>query len=205
MQRGFAGGADEAHLVHLAELLEEEVVEAVEVQEIHRLVYLLELICHHDLEHFVEGADAAGEGDEGVAAGDDVFLALGHAADADELGDGLREDNLLAEERGDDAHDVASLLERGATDDTHQAKIAASVDERVSFLSEAVAESLGFISDAAVARQSGAAEDCYVHQKTYNLTNSIVALLVLLEPHSETILRLVVLIFFIVNIPLSDV
>ena len=150
MEGGFAGGADKTHLVHLAELLEEGVEEAVEIQQVHRLVYLLELIGDHDLEHLVEGADAAGEGDEGVTVGDDVFLALGHAADADELGDGLRKDYLLAEERGDDAHNMAALGERGATDDTHQAEIAATVDERVPLLGEVAAEGLGGFGDAAI-------------------------------------------------------
>ena len=168
MERGLAAGAYETHLVHLSELLEEGVEEAVEVQQAHRLVYLLELIGDHDLKHFVEGADAAREGDEGVAAGDDVFLALGHAADTDELGDGLRADDLLAEERGDDAHDVATLGEGSAADHTHQAKIAAAVDERVALLGEAAAEGFGGFGYAAVARQSGSTEDCYVHVTIIN-------------------------------------
>ena len=46
-------------------------------------------------------ADAAGEGHEGVAVGDEVFLALGEGTDADELADGLRVDDVVAEEGGE--------------------------------------------------------------------------------------------------------
>lgn len=163
VERGLAAGADEAHLVHLAELLKKGVIEAVEVQQIHRFVNLLELIGHHHFEHLVEGADAAGEGDEGIAVGDEVFLALGHGADADELGDALRVDDIVAEEVGDDADDAASFLQRRTADDAHEAEIASAIDEGVPLLRDAAAEDGGGSDDFLVARQRRAAEDCYVH------------------------------------------
>ena len=55
-------------------------------------------------------ADAAGEGHEGVAVGDEVFLALGEGTDADELADGLRVDDVVAEEGGDDAPQKTAMF-----------------------------------------------------------------------------------------------
>lgn len=166
--------AHEALLLGEAELLEEGVVVAVDIEEYHGLgavaavqnpftVDYLQLVHDHDFGDFVDGADAAGEGYESVAGFHDALLALGHAADADELGDALRVDDVVAEEVGDDADDAASLLQRRAADHAHEAEVASAIDESVPLLGDTAAKGGGGLDDFLVVRQRRAAEDCYVH------------------------------------------
>lgn len=166
--------AHQALLLGEAELLKEGVVVAVDIEEYHGLglvgavqnpftVDYLQLVHDHDFGDFVDGADAAGEGNEGIAGFHDALFALGHAADTDELGDALRVDDVVAEKVGDDADDAASLLQRGAADHAHEAEVASAIDEGVSLPSDAATEGGGGLDDFLVARQRRAAEDCYVH------------------------------------------
>ena len=123
----------------------------------------LQLVHHHDFGDFVDGADAAGEGDEGVAHLHDALFALGHAADADEFGNTLRVDDIVAEEVGDDADDTASILQRGTADDAHKAEITAAIDEGVPLLGDTSAKFSRIGDDSIIVRQRRATEDCYVH------------------------------------------
>ena len=107
----------------------------------------------------VEGADAAGEGHEGVAVGDEVFLALGEGADADELADGLRVDDVVAEEGGDDAHHAAALLQGRAARDAHQSQIATTVEQRVAAAGDGAAELPRGLGDLFAVRERRPAED----------------------------------------------
>ena len=71
-------------LPHHIYLLQEWGVEIVVIKEDYGFVAVVvvaqgpQLVADHHFEHFVESADSAREGDECVAVGNEVLLALGH-------------------------------------------------------------------------------------------------------------------------------
>lgn len=134
---GSLSTAEESVLAHKVYLLQERLPEAVGVVEDDWFVFVTavlqgpQLVADHRFEHFVQRADAARQCNEGVAVGDEVLLALGHTADADDLADLLRVDDLFAEEGGYDGDDGAASFECAAADVSHQAEVAAAVEQRV--------------------------------------------------------------------------
>lgn len=130
---GSLSTAEESVLAHKVYLLQEGLPEAVGVVEDDGFVFVTavlqgpQLVADHHLEDFVECADAARKSDEGVAVGDEVLLALGHTADADDLADLLRVDNIFAEEGGYDGNDGAASFEGAAADFAHQTEVAAAI------------------------------------------------------------------------------
>ena len=162
---GSFAAAEEAVLAHKVYLLQEGLPEAVGVVEDDGFVAVAgvaqgpQLVADHRFEHFVECADAAGEGNEGVAVGDEVLLALGHTADADDLADLLRVDDLFAEEGGYYGNDGAASFECAAADLTHQAKVAAAIEQRVAAKGYMPTQFTGGNRYLFVARLRRAAED----------------------------------------------
>lgn len=136
-QTRFFTTSEKPMFIHNVYLLQEGLPEAVGVVEDDGFVFVTavlqgpQLVVDHHLEDFVQRADAARQGDEGVAVGDEVLLTLGHTADADDLADLLRVDNLFAEEGGYDGDDGAACFEGAAADVSHQAEVAAAVEQRV--------------------------------------------------------------------------
>ena len=102
-----------------------------------------ELAPGQHLEHLVERAEAAGQGDETVGQVEHARLALVHVGDDLEPGQAgvgdLPADQLL----GDDADDFAAGRECGIGDDAHQADVAAAVDQRQAVLRQARAQRRG--------------------------------------------------------------
>ena len=94
-QTRFFTTSEKPMFIHNVYLLQEGLPEAVGVVEDDWFVFVTavlqgpQLVVDHHLEDFVECADASGQGDEGVAVGDEVLLTLGHTADADDLADPL--------------------------------------------------------------------------------------------------------------------
>lgn len=162
---GSATAAEESVLAHQVYLLQEGLPEAVGVVEDDGFVFVTtvlqgsQLVADHHLEDFVECADAARQGDEGVAVGDEVLLALGHTADADDLADLLRVDNLFAEEGGYDGNDGAASFEGAAADVSHQAEVAAAIEQRVAAKGYLPTQFTGGNCYLFVARLRRAAED----------------------------------------------
>ena len=133
-QTRFFTTSEKPMFIHNVYLLQEGLPEAVGVVEDDWFVFVTavlqgaQLVADHHLEDFVQCADAARQGDESIAMGDEVFLAFGHTADADDLADLLRVDDLFAEEGGYDGNDGAASFECATADLTHQAEVAAAVE-----------------------------------------------------------------------------
>ena len=164
-QTRFFTTSEKPMFIHNVYLLQEGLPEAVGVVEDDGFVAVAgvaqgpQLVADHRFEHFVECADAAGEGNEGVAVGDEVLLALGHTADADDLADLLRVDDLFAEEGGYYGNDGAASFECAAADLTHQAKVAAAIEQRVAAKGYMPTQFTGGNRYLFVARLRRAAED----------------------------------------------
>ena len=127
------GGRDAEELLffHVVEKGDEGVVEVVDVEEADGVVVDGELGPGEDLEEFVEGADAAGEGDE--AAGDvghHLFTLVHGVYDAEFVDAGVAE-FFVHELPGDDAGDAAASasVEDGVGEVAHEPGAAAAVDE----------------------------------------------------------------------------
>ena len=83
--------------------------------------------------------------------------------DADELADGLRVDDVVAEEGGDDAHHAAAFLQGRAAHGAHQSQIAAAVEQRVAAAGDGAAELPRGLCDLFAVRERRPAEDGDVH------------------------------------------
>lgn len=158
VEEGFRGiGADETGAVlaaeeaagdHGVETGEDAVEEAVDVEDPDGVLVDGELAPCEDLEEFVEGAEAAWEGDEAVGEVDHELFAFVHGADDAHVGDPMVFEFAGVEEVGDDADDGAVGGERAICGGTHHADTAAAVDHADAAGGE---ERAGFEGDASVA------------------------------------------------------
>ncbi len=89
-----------------------------------------------DLEQFLGRADAAGQRDEGVREIGHLALARVHGIDGDEGGELAMADFHGDEVVRNDADDFAAAGERGIGQRTHQADVAAAVNEADFFRGE---------------------------------------------------------------------
>ena len=132
--------ADEALARHVLEQRQHRVPEAIDIGEHDRLLMLLELRPGELLDEFLERPEAAGERHEGIRLHEHQMFALMHGVDHDQL---LHIDQHVfaeVEEGGNDAGDVAAIVEHGAGDLAHQPDTAAAIDEADAFLGEDRAE-----------------------------------------------------------------
>src|SRR5690606_9919875 len=125
------------HAVHHRQ---QRVVEIVDVEEGAGLVAQAELAPGQHLEHLVQGAEAAGQGDEGIGQVEHARLAFVHVGHDLEPGDAAMRDFPVHELLGDDADHFAAGGQRGVGDDAHQADVAAAVDQGQAFLRQAGAQ-----------------------------------------------------------------
>ena len=138
---------------------EEGIEEAVDVEEADGVLVDTQLGPGEDFKEFVEGAIAAGEGDEGLAFFDHEELALVHAGGDVEVGEVGVFELAGVEEGGDDAGDMAAGGEGGIGDGAHHANTAAAVDEADLALGEGLAGLDGGLDEAGVVAGAGAAVD----------------------------------------------
>ena len=151
---GEEGGGDE-----VVEEGEEGIEEAVDVEEADGVLVDTQLGPGEDFEEFVEGAVAAGEGDEGLAFFDHEELALVHGGGDVEVGEVGVFELAGVEEGGDDAGDVSAGGEGGIGDGAHHADTAAAVDEADLAVGEGLAGLDGGLDEAGVVAGAGAAVD----------------------------------------------
>lgn len=174
-QTRFFTTSEKPMFIHNVYLLQEGLPEAVGVVEDDWFVFVIavlqgpQLVADHHLEDFVECADAARQGDEGVAVDDEVLLTLGHTADTDDLADLLRVDDLFAEECGYDGNDGAACFEGAAAYFAHQAEVAAAVEQRVAAKGYLPAQFAGAGGYLLVARLRRAAKDGDIHVYLFSI------------------------------------
>jgi len=138
---------------------EELVVEAVYVEQDDGLLVDLEGLPGEDFEHLFEGAEAAGEDEEGIGLLSHEGLAGVHGVGDVELGDALVGDFEIDEDLGDDTDDAASVGKAGFGDSAHEADGSSAVDEANVALGESAAEVLGGFGIDGVGSVGGGAED----------------------------------------------
>ncbi len=151
--------AHEAFAHAVGQELQQGVVVAARIEDADRLVVVAELAPGPDLEQLLEGADAAGQGDEGVGALAHHRLALVHGVDDVQLvAQGIGQ--LLVDQRlGDDSDDAAAGQAGGFRDRAHEAGASAAVDQLAAALADPAAGGLGDLEVARMLARTGAAVD----------------------------------------------
>ena len=124
-----------------------------------RLVVPRELAPGDDLHGLVQGAEAAGQHHEGVRALEHHALARVHVVDHHELRQVRMAQLELHEETGDHPGDLASVAERRAGEDAHDADSSAPVDEPDAAFGKTLPERLGGSGEGGIGPVSGTAED----------------------------------------------
>src|SRR5690606_27856759 len=133
--------------------------EAVGFQERAGLPAQAELAPGQHLEHFVHGAEAAGQGDETVGQFEHPRLAGVHGIDDFQPRHALVRDLPVDQLLRDHADDFAASFEHRIGDDAHQADVAAAVDQRDAVAGHARAEVAGEGGIGGVVAGVGAAVD----------------------------------------------
>ena len=122
------------------------------------------------LDELLERAEAAGQRHEGIGLGEHQLLALMHVVDHDQLL-GLDQHMLpLAQEAGNDAGDMAAMMDHRTGDLAHQAEAAAAIDEPDARLRQDAAEGVGGLEKCRVLARPGAAIDTDALQAGNGLT-----------------------------------
>ena len=148
------GGADEFLGDGVVEEGEEAVVVAVGVEEAVGFLVEAELCPGDDFAEFVEGSEAAGEGDEGIGEVGHEGFALVHGIDDAKLGEAGVGDFHFDEGLRDDAGDGAAGGEDGVGEGAHEADAAASVNEAEAARDKGSGELAGGFSVGGVGRRS---------------------------------------------------
>ena len=113
----------------------------------------------HLLDDFLERADAARHGDEGVGHFEHLAFALVHVLGDDQLV--LADQRVLVadQELRDDAGDLAAVVEDGAGDRAHHAFAAAAIDQADAGFGHGGAERGRGLDEGRVGARAGAAID----------------------------------------------
>ena len=90
---------------------------------------LAQLLPGDDLQALVEGAEAAGQNDEGIGQAEHGIFAGVHGADFEQFRDAVVADLELVEKFGDDAGHSAAAGQHRVGDDAHQSDAAAAEDQ----------------------------------------------------------------------------
>lgn len=102
-----------------------------------------ELLEGEDLDGLLEGAEAAGEGDEAIGAGFHERLAFAQAGGDDELVGVFEGEFTVEEGLGESAGDAAAVAVDGAGEGAHEADAGAAVDEGVAAVADEAAKFIG--------------------------------------------------------------
>jgi hypothetical protein len=114
--------------------------EAVDVEEGAGLLAEAKLAPGQHLEHFVQRAETAGQGDEPIGQLEHPRLARMHGIDDFEAGDAAMGDFPVDQLLRDHADDLTAVRQHGVRDDAHQADVAAAVHQGDAVSGEACAE-----------------------------------------------------------------
>ncbi|MNM90397.1 hypothetical protein D3C81_1026570 [compost metagenome] len=137
---------------------QQRVVEAVYLQQAERLAVVAELAPGPYLEQFLQGSQAAGQGDEGVAQLGHARLARVHAIHYFQTGQTVVADLGVLQALRDDANDFAAGGQGRIRHHTHQAHRAAAIDQAYAALGEMPAEGFGGFTVDGIGTGAGAAE-----------------------------------------------
>jgi hypothetical protein len=107
---------------------EELVVEAVDVKKKDRLRVDFKSVPGEDLKELFEGAEAAGESDEGVGFFSDERLASMHGTSNVKFADAVMGDLKIDEDLGDDTDNLAVFCQGRFGDSLHETDIGPAVD-----------------------------------------------------------------------------
>src|SRR5690606_14335664 len=153
------GRVQEALLDHAVDHADQRGIEAFDVQEGAGLVADAQLAPGQHLEDLLHGAEAAGQGDEGVGELEHAHLAFVHGAHDLQLGQAAVGDLPVGQLLGDHAGDLAAGGQHRVGDGAHQADVAAAIDQAQAFLGDAVAEGDGALGIGGLGAGIGAAID----------------------------------------------
>ena len=137
--------------------LQHAVVVAVHIEQADGLVVVAQLAPSPDLEQFLEGAYAAGQGDEGIAALGHHGLALVHGLDDVQFVAGMVGQLLVHQRLRDHSHDAATGLPRGLGHLAHQAAAPAAVDQLAAVLANPAAGGAGGLDETGLVAGARAA------------------------------------------------
>ena len=124
-----------------------------------RLGVAAELLPGQLLHQFLQRADAAGQGDEGVGTLEHQPLALVHVGRDDHLLNALQGVLAGGQKVRDDAGDGAAMIEHGGRHRAHQPDRTAAIDEADVVLGEGLAQCDGGFDEAGIGAGAGAAID----------------------------------------------
>ena len=127
------------------------------------------------LDQFLERADAAGQGNEGVRAFEHQPLAFMHVVGHDQLLRPGRRMFAFGEKIRDDAGDGSAMFQRRAGHRTHQSDRAAAIDEPDAAFGQRLAKSRCSFDEMGICTGAGAAIDTdgfdFAHEADVALRN----------------------------------
>ncbi|MCY1533850.1 hypothetical protein D9M68_691990 [compost metagenome] len=150
--------ADEALFHQVVEEVGELVVEAVHFQQAQRLAVVAELAPGPDLEQLFQGAEAAGQGDEGVGEFGHACLACVHAIHHFQAGQALVADFGVHQALRNHPDDLATGGQGRIGHRAHQAHRATAVDQGDTALGQGVPQEGGGFTVDRLGAGAGTAE-----------------------------------------------
>ncbi len=132
--------------------------EARLIEQQHRFVVITQLAQGDRVEDLVERAETARECHERVGLVDQVGLALEHRGGDPQLGQVALADLAVEQPLRDDAEDRPARVERGTGDHTHEADLAAAIDEPPTVRGDRRADGGGEFGIGGIEPEAGAAE-----------------------------------------------
>ena len=121
--------SDEPMIAHMGKEIEQRTPKSGDIDDEHGLAVSVELDPGQLLDEFFERADPAGQGHEGIGALEHQALAGMHVGHDDELLGLLQHQFSRLQKIGDDAGDMAAMRQHASRHFTHEAGVAAAIDE----------------------------------------------------------------------------
>ncbi|MNO85790.1 hypothetical protein D3C76_771690 [compost metagenome] len=133
-------------------------VETIHFQQAQRFAMVAQLAPGPDFEQFFQGAQAAGQSDEGIAEFGHPRLARMHAVDHFQAGQAAVADFLVLETLRDDADHFAAGRQCRVGNNAHQPHGATAVDQGQLTFGQRLAKGHGCFTISRVGASAGAAE-----------------------------------------------